>query len=474
MKPIKNLVQPWLWSVFFVLSTTAIAQEATTGDAVAPEATVAEGESAAPTDSTEDLEGFPPDQIEQLAAPVALYPDALLAQVLMASTYPLDIVQAARWVEDQGDLEGEALQEAVEQESWDPSVQALVFFPGVLENMNRNLGWTQDLGEAYLGQEDDVMSAVQRLREEAYEAGNLETNEQQQVEVEGDTIVVQPADPDVVYVPSYNPATVYAQPVPTTTYYPTVYEQSSGIDGVSFATGALVGGLLTAAIMWDRNDNWCCGVYYGGPGRCCRGGYWGRPGYWGGGWRRPVNIDRNVNIRTGDITVNRGNKVGKWQHNPTHRGNINYKNKKTKAKYSRDLKRGPVDRDVARGYKRDGKGSAGRDRQRPGSKQPGGAKRPASADRKQVAKRDGKQVQRRDANLKRPEKAKTRANAQQRPAAKPQGRDARKPQSRPQTRDVKKPQTRPRSRRRALPACRSWCSCCLLYTSDAADDTQFV
>jgi hypothetical protein len=159
-----------------------------------------------------------------------------------------------------------------------------------------------------------------------------------------------------------------------------------------------------------------------------------------------VNIDRNVNVRTGDITVNRGNKVGKWQHNPTHRGNINYKNKKTKAKYSRDLKRGPVDRDVARGYKRDGKGSAGRDRQRPGSKQPGGAKRPASADRKQVAKRDGKQVQRRDANLKRPEKAKTRANAQQRPAAKPQGRDAKKPQTRPQTRDVKKPQTRPQSR----------------------------
>jgi hypothetical protein len=134
----------------------------------------------------------------------------LLAQLLMASTYPLDVVQASRWTRDHGDLEGEALEQAAAQESWDPSVQALVFFPDLLARMNDNLDWTQDLGEAYLGQEEEVLDAIQRLRREAHEAGNLESNEHQQVVVEGDTIVVQPAEPEVVYVPSYSPATVYA------------------------------------------------------------------------------------------------------------------------------------------------------------------------------------------------------------------------------------------------------------------------
>ena len=149
---------------------------------------------------------FPAAQIEQLAAPIALYPDALLAQILMASTYPLDIVQAARWQEKNKGLQGEALEKAADKQSWDPSVKALVFFPSVLKYMNENLDWTQDLGDAVLGQRDDVMDAVQRLRREAEKAGTLKTTEQQRVETSGDTIIVQPADPKVVYVPSYNPS----------------------------------------------------------------------------------------------------------------------------------------------------------------------------------------------------------------------------------------------------------------------------
>lgn len=421
-----------LWAALFTATAASVAQE-TSSTQAALEGTTA-------TADVTKAEGFPPEQIEQLLAPIALYPDALLAQILMASTYPLDIVQASRWTKDHSNLEGEALEQAAAQESWDPSVQALVFFPSVLDKMNSNLDWTQDLGEAYLGQEDEVIAAVQRLRKEAHEAGNLESNDKQQVVVEGDTIIVQPAQPEVVYVPSYNPTVVYAQPAPTTTYYPTVYQSSSSSDsGVSFLTGALVGGLLTAAIMWDRNDNWCCGVYYGGPGRWGGPGYWGRPGYWGGGWRRPVHYG-DINIKTGDITINKGNRVGKWEHRPEHRGNINYKNKRTKAKYSKDLPTRPINRDAARGYKRDAKPGT-RDIAKPGTRdiaKPGtrDIKRPEKSKdfsgAKRPEKRDAKQVQRRDANIKRPEKSQT---------AKPQTRDIKKPQSKPVTRQAQ-PQKR--------------------------------
>ena len=404
----------------------------------------------------QEAEGFPPEQIRELLAPVALYPDALLAQVLMAATYPLDVVQAARWIPENSDLEGEALSNAAAEEPWDPSVQALVFFPSVVEMMNKDLGWTQDLGEAYLGQEEEVLETVQSLRMEAYDAGNLESTKEQEVKVEDDIVVVQPADPEVVYVPTYNPSTVYTQPVQST-YYPTVYKETSSYDSGSFFTGVLIGGLLTAAIMWDRND-YCCGIWYGGRGYWGRPGYWGSPGYWNTGWRGPVNIDRNVNISTGDININRGNRVGKWEHNPEHRGRINYKNNKTKAKYSGELRKSTVDRDVARGRvgdkkpgtrdlkkpaQRDANKLAGRDVKKPAQrdvkkpatrdiKKPEGRdiKKPAQRDVKKPASGDVKKPVKRDVKLDRPKQTK--------PAAKPATRDIKKPAS-PQ---VKKPQTR--------------------------------
>jgi hypothetical protein len=377
---------------------------------------------------------FPAARIEQLVAPIALYPDALLAQILMASTYPLDIVQAARWQEKNKGLKGEALEKAADKQSWDPSVKALVFFPSVLKYMNENLDWTQDLGDAVLGQRDDVMDAVQRLRREAEKAGTLKTTKQQRVERSGDTIVVQPADPKVVYVPSYNPSVVYgASAPPSTVYYPATYTtpvyvpptttvvQSSGTDNlVSFGAGALVGGLLTAAIMWDNNNY--RGFYYGGRGYWGRPGYWGSPNYWKGGWRRPENINVNRNVNVGNVNVNRGivgnqvnrGQINRWEHNPAHRGGVRYRNEQTRQKFSQAGRPGGVNRDVARGRATSREQVANLQR-------PQGVReaRPATKDLKRP---QGGKAQGQRAEPKRPAS---------RPAKKPATREAHRPQSRP-------------------------------------------
>ena len=407
---------------------------------------------------------FPQDQVAQLVAPIALYPDALLAQVLMASTYPLDIVQAARWQKGNAELDDEALEAAVAVEPWDESVKTLLFFPDVLGYMNDNLDWTQDLGDAVLAQQGDVTDAVQLLRREAKAAGNLQSTEQQRVEVApaaegelqagsvGETIIIQPADPQVVYVPSYDPSRAYGETEPpATTYYPATYTTptttyvsdatSSGSSGlVSFGAGALAGGLLTAAILWDDDDDYDR-IYYGGPGYSGRPGYWNAPSYWDGGYRRPaeINIDRDVRIERGDININR--EVRKWQHNPERRGGVRYRGQGPQRKFA-DVRKQQIDRDIARG--RDP------NRQRPDL---GGRDRPQLANRERPVKGD----------IKRPERA-----ALQRPATRetrrPETRDVKRPAAKqagkPQRRDVKlnrpaakvkKPVARPASRNVSKP-----------------------
>lgn len=330
-----------------------------------------------------DAKPFADEQIEQLVAPIALYPDALIAQVLIASTYPLEIVQAERWLGDHEGLEGDALQQAVDAEAWDDSVKALVFFPSVLEFMGDNLDWTQDLGDAVLAQQGDVTDTVQRLRDEAAEAGTLESNEQQRVEQSGDTIVIQPAEPEVVYVPTYDPVAAYGQSSPPSTqYYPDAYADAvssyeqgyaaglsssttevdsssgSGSGFMNFGAGALVGGLLTAAILWDDDDDER--IYYGGRGYYGAPTYWSRPAYWNNnGWRQPANIsiDRNVNLESGAVNINRGvvgneidrTDVKRWQHNPEHRGGVRYRDNSTEKRFAERRAEGTIDRDVARG-----------------------------------------------------------------------------------------------------------------------------
>ena len=154
---------------------------------------------------------FKPEELEQLVAPIALYPDSLVAQILMASTYPLEVVQAGKWAKKNKDLKGDSLTKALEKENWDPSVKSLVNFPQVLDMMNDKLDWTQKLGDAFLAQQKEVMDTVQKLRAKAEAEGNLKTTKEQKVVVEKETqtIVIESASPEVVYVPTYNPTVVY-------------------------------------------------------------------------------------------------------------------------------------------------------------------------------------------------------------------------------------------------------------------------
>src|SRR5271168_1946698 len=154
-----------------------------------------------------------PEQPQQLVAPIALYPDSLVAQILAATTFPAEIVEADRYIQANPNLKGDDLAKAVDQQNWDPSVKALTAFPSVLGNMDKNISWTSSLGDAYYNQQQDVMDAIQVMRQKAQDAGNLKTTPQQTVQQQGSTIVIQPADPQVVYVPAYNPWGVYGYPV---------------------------------------------------------------------------------------------------------------------------------------------------------------------------------------------------------------------------------------------------------------------
>jgi uncharacterized membrane protein YgcG len=154
-----------------------------------------------------------PQELQQLVAPIALYPDALVAQVLAASTYPAEIVEADRWMQTHSNLKGNDLAGEVDKQPWDPSVKALTQFPSVLENMDKNLSWTSSLGDAYANQQQDVMDAVQAMRQQARKAGHLNSNDKENVTTQGNTVVIEPANPDVVYVPEYDPWLVYGYPI---------------------------------------------------------------------------------------------------------------------------------------------------------------------------------------------------------------------------------------------------------------------
>jgi hypothetical protein len=186
-----------------------------------------------------------PEELEQLVAPIALYPDALVSQILAGSTYPTEIVEADRWVQDHPNLKEKDLANAVDQQTWDPSIKALTQFPSVLANMDKNLSWTSALGEAYVNQSEAEMDAVQVMRARAQAAGNLKSNEQVKVQTEEKTIVIEPADPEVVYVPAYDPWIVYGAPVvvwPGWYPYPGLYVEGPGVSfGVGFGIGFFAG-----------------------------------------------------------------------------------------------------------------------------------------------------------------------------------------------------------------------------------------
>jgi len=275
---------------------------------------------------------FKQEELDQLVAPVALYPDSLLAQILMASTYPLEVVQAQRWVKANQNLKGDALTAALEKQDWDPSVKSLVNFPQVLDMMNDKLDWTQKMGDAFLAQQKEVMDTVQKLRLKAYGEGNLKTTEQQKVVVEQETktIIIEPAKTEVVYVPTYNPTVVYgAWPYPAYPpyyYYPPGYVAGAAL--FSFGVGVAMGAAWGYA--WG-NCNW-------------RGG------------DVNVNVNRNTNINNSIDRSKYQNKVttgqggqGEWKHNPEHRKGASYRDQKTAQKYDRGGSRDAQSRDAYRG-----------------------------------------------------------------------------------------------------------------------------
>src|SRR5229473_1293731 len=182
-----------------------------------------------------------PQELQKLVAPIALYPDSLVAQILAASTFPEQVVDVDRWVQSHPDLKGEDLAQAVDQLPWDPSVKALAAFPSVLGNMDKNLSWTSSLGDAYYNQEQDVMDAVQVMRQNAQQAGNLRSTPQQTVTTQGPTIVIEPATPDVVYVPAYDPWVVYGGPIvawPGWYPYPGIWDEGPYLSfGIGFGIG---------------------------------------------------------------------------------------------------------------------------------------------------------------------------------------------------------------------------------------------
>jgi hypothetical protein len=181
------------------------------------------------------------EELQQLVAPIALYPDELVSQIVAGATYPTEIVQADRWIQEHPELKGKDLASEVDQQPWDPSVKALAQFPSVLANMDKNLSWTSALGEAYVNQPQDVMDAVQVMRARAQKAGNLKSNDQEKVKTHGQTVIIEPADPEVVYVPTYDPWLVYGPPLvawPGWYWYPGLYVAGPGIAfGLGFGIG---------------------------------------------------------------------------------------------------------------------------------------------------------------------------------------------------------------------------------------------
>jgi hypothetical protein len=258
-------------------------------------------------DASQDASLSPAD-LDSLVAPLALYPDSLVAQVLAAATYPLEIVEADRWVKTNSGLKGQALLKAAEKQNWEPAVQALVVFPQVLQQLDTNLPWTTALGNAFLAQEADVMSAIQRMRQKAVASGKLQSNAQQKVETQqadgAPVIVIQPANPDVIYVPSYDPTVVYG-PAPVYAPYPAYSYPTGGYLGASFISFGL--GVAVGSIFNGWNGGWGWGCNWGRHSSVfVNNTFINRYGFHGGG----VYAGRYGNAA--------------WRHNPAYRGAVPY------------------------------------------------------------------------------------------------------------------------------------------------------
>jgi hypothetical protein len=279
--------------------------------------------------SQQDAAPLPADQLDSLVAPIALYPDPLLAQMLAASTYPLELMQLQQWLEKNKTLKDKALVDAVEKQPWDPSVQAMATVPDALKRLTEDIQWATDLGNAFLAQQSDVMEAVQRMRAKAEGKGNLKSNEQMKVETKvvesKSVIVIEQANPQVVYVPSYDPVVVYGAPAYP---YPPIYYPPPGYYAAGMAISFGVGMMVGAAI----NGGWGWGCGWGGNNNVTinNNNNFNRNSNINGGNRNNINGGNRNNINGGNRPGGGGNG---WQHNPQHRGGTPYGNKATANKF---------------------------------------------------------------------------------------------------------------------------------------------
>lgn len=271
---------------------------------------------------------FSQEELDQMLAPIALYPDALLAQVLMASTYPLEVVMADRWVKQNKALTGEKLKEAADKQPWDPSVKALVIFPDLLSTMTEKLDWTEKIGAAFLAQQSDVMDTVQSLRRKAYEAGNLTSTKEQHVNIEKEVIRIEPADPRVVYVPVYDPWWVYGPwwwpYYPPYAFYPYPYAAGVAIAPgfIGFSFGFFIGSFWGhwGYCDWNHHHVYVNSGYYGH-------GHHGHSvnntiGSFGGA----TQYGRSSGSAPANNTVGSfGNTTQRWTHDPSHRRGVAYR-----------------------------------------------------------------------------------------------------------------------------------------------------
>ena len=264
-----------------------------------------------------------PDQLNDLVAPIALYPDPLLSQVLVACTYPLEVVQAYQWAQRNPGISGPALTQAAQQQDWDASVQALAVFPDVLKRLNDDVAWTTNLGNAFLAQQQDVMDAVQRMRQKAQQAGKLQSTEQQNVTTATDAgqpyIEIEPANPQVIYVPVYDPMWIWGPPM----WYP--YPRW----------------------WWPQRSFLTGGLYFGFGGPINVGFYYGAGWHgWGGwGWHpgwgsRTVIVNNSFmhryNYNTRNVSSVRGTTV--WAHDAAHRGGVPYANQSLRTQYQGNVR----------------------------------------------------------------------------------------------------------------------------------------